>query len=147
VGGHRESANCIRHEVAPNHSDRKLPVVHSFSTHSRLPPWRVSTHAQFVRHSAIRFGSTIEAQTDCTIRMVLSKKRWIFSRQVFVPHPFFGVFAVFDVDSCRIPAKDMALFISQWVVTDVKTTVLAIFAACPLLVFKRDAAQKGFLVY
>jgi hypothetical protein len=46
--------------------------------------------------------------------------------------PFLRLFAVFDVGSCRMPAKDMAMFISESVVTDEETTVLAIFAACPL---------------
>src|SRR5262249_29242216 len=53
--------------------------------------------------------------------------------------------SVLNIGSCRIPPNDFSALVPEWVVAYEEPAILAIFPGSPLLVLKRDIAQKGFL--
>lgn len=68
-------------------------------------------------------------------------------RDVLLLRSLLGLFAIFDIDSGRVPANGAALLIAQRVVTDEKPALLSIMPVCSLFVFKWNAAQECFSAF
>src|SRR5215470_2796004 len=66
-----------------------------------------------------------------------------FCQKCFTPRQLlFRLFAIRNIGSGRIPAKNSSMLIQQWVVADKKPAILAVLSQYPLLIFERNGTRQ-----